>query len=82
MSGEKIMLPEFGYCIRCGRKIGFSPNYPYCIICGGNCSSANRFSASDLSELFCHGCRDQAYISSDVIFCEQCQKKYMNLNKN
>jgi hypothetical protein len=65
-----------GFCIRCGKDIPFNIDHPYCFICGGSCSHINRFSSSDGGEYYCHGCRDQAYISSENIFCDLCNKKY------
>ena len=64
-----------GFCIRCGKSIPIDNNNPYCSLCGGHCSTSNRYSSSENTEMFCHLCGEATYVSSTLPICSECENK-------
>ena len=75
-SGERIGLPETGFCLRCASGIPFDPAHPYC---KSHYRSWARFKNEEYEEKHCHACGKEHVTSMAKPACLSCYRKYRSL---
>ena len=70
---RQTLLPEFGFCLRCGTEIPCSLDRPYC---NTHYRSWARYKNEDYEEKHCHTCGSDHSSSMAKPVCLSCYRKY------
>ena len=72
---SKMLVPEAGYCIRCGKEVTADAGRPYC---DPHFKSWNRFKNNDYEEKLCHICGKARKTTKRRPACRPCYKNTSN----